>query len=212
MLGFYFLFRGSNYAAPGVVVSYVSKYAVSREDLTCMTNKGEVVPLEQLGTRKGEVFEIEIHVRASKGDRYRKGFRRKQSLTGSSEGLCVVTAVVNHIWASRGLPKEAPICAYPSIGAKDQWECITKQDVSLLLKETAGALNEGESRFGTHSLRIGGATAMRRAGIPDSIIQWFGCWKSASSFLRYLANMYGDLEGLAEKMTGAAEDRVYARS
>ena len=60
------------------------------------------------------------------------------------------------------------------------------------------------SRFGTHSSRIGGASALSAAGIEDSIIKLMGRWKSLA-FLKYIrlaAGVYNRaLDALTNKST-----------
>ena len=51
-------------------------------------------------------------------------------------------------------------------------------------------------RFTTHSLRIGGASALANRGVPDYMIQRLGRWKSLA-FLDYLRM---SLEGFARSM------------
>ena len=51
--------------------------------------------------------------------------------------------------------------------------------------EVLQAAFPGRRDINTHSFRIGGATALAQAGVPDYIIQIIGRW-SSDSFLRYI--------------------------
>ena len=53
------------------------------------------------------------------------------------------------------------------------------------IKKIVTAFGFDSSRFSTHSLRIGGASALAAAGVPDYIIQLMGRWKSIC-FLMYI--------------------------
>ena len=53
------------------------------------------------------------------------------------------------------------------------------------IKMTTTRLGFNHEFFSTHSLRIGGASALAAAGVPDYIIQTMGRWKSLA-FLMYI--------------------------
>ena len=46
------------------------------------------------------------------------------------------------------------------------------------IKELMMAIGEEPSQFGTHSLRIGGATALFAAGANETVIRTMGRWSS----------------------------------
>ena len=54
-------------------------------------------------------------------------------------------------------------------------------------------------RYGSHSLRVGGATALYHAGMPVEIIKRYGRWVS-DCFQGYLWEGNEDSKGLAAKM------------
>lgn len=78
--------------------------------------------------------------------------------------------------STSNLPDSAPVCAYEDRSEVDDddelWPCVTRKDVSSILKEVVRELGENELDFASHSLRVGGATAMRSAGFSDSFIKW----------------------------------------
>jgi hypothetical protein len=61
------------------------------------------------------------------------------------------------------------------------------------IKTIAADYGFDSTKFGTHSLRIGGATALAVAGTPHHIIQQFGRWKS-NQFLKYIRRSLTDME------------------
>ena len=52
------------------------------------------------------------------------------------------------------------------------------KDVAVTVKNLMQRIGECPVRYSTHSLRIGGATALADAGCPDVIIQTMGRWSS----------------------------------
>jgi hypothetical protein len=55
------------------------------------------------------------------------------------------------------------------------------------------------ARFGSHSFRIGGATALLHAGVQVEVIKRWGRWVS-DSFQRYLWDANEDARGLSTRM------------
>ena len=56
--------------------------------------------------------------------------------------------------------------------------CITKEGVHQLVKQLMAAVGENPDHFGTHSMRIGGATALFAAGADPTVIRTMGRWSS----------------------------------
>ena len=74
---------------------------------------------------------------------------------------------------------------------------------SELVSEVRSALTSAGlevSRFTGHSFRIGAATSAALAGLPDSLIQTLGRWRS-SSFLRYIRTPPQTLLGISQRIT-----------
>ena len=66
---------------------------------------------------------------------------------------------------------------------------------SLFVAEVRKALRAcgvDQAAYSRHSFRIGAATAVPRAGLPDSMIQTLGQWSSAA-FLAYIKTLHRDL-------------------
>ena len=55
---------------------------------------------------------------------------------------------------------------------------LTRANLLSVLRKTLNSLNMPAEQFGTHSLRIGSATAAAEAGIPIKIIKAMGRWSS----------------------------------
>ena len=74
------------------------------------------------------------------------------------------------------------------------------KDITTLLNQAAEAVGIHPSRIGSHSLRIGGATAMYHA-IPDlERLKRFGRWKSGA-FHAYLWEAHEPQKGLSKAMS-----------
>ena len=76
---------------------------------------------------------------------------------------------------------------------------LTRQRLQLVLRESLTMLNLPAKHFGTHSLRIGSATAAAQAGVPVKIIKALGRW-SSDCYRRYIRAPHKSLQELASKL------------
>ena len=83
-------------------------------------------------------------------------------------------------WAGFARPKENK----PFLSTQDGWE-LSYDKFNSAIKEVATAFGLDATRYSTHSMRIGGASILAAAGVPDYIIQLAGRWKSLA-FLQYI--------------------------
>ena len=86
--------------------------------------------------------------------------------------LCPVSAMYNFIHQSTFI--SGPLFTY------SDGSYLTQNRVSLMLRSCFG-----NCRINTHSFRIGGASTMASAGIPDSTIMIMGRW-SSNAYQKYL--------------------------
>jgi hypothetical protein len=215
-LGWFFLLRSRNFASPGAAKDYDENYILQRGDICLIDEIDKPVVLSgkaltTAGEEASKVTGIEIHVRISKNDQMRVGFKRKLYRSGDDE-LCVVQAYLDHLRATVKLEPSAPVCAYEERATDEPdelWACITRKEVTAILRQAVREVGENEPDFASHSLRIGGATAMRSAGFSDSFIKWWGTWKTFS-FLAYLANTEAEVAEVAHRMS-KVDAIVYAR-
>ena len=70
-------------------------------------------------------------------------------------------------------PASVPIFRDPTNNA-----CITKETVHALVKSLMVSIGENPEHFGTHSMRIGGATALFAQGADPTVIRTMGRWSS----------------------------------
>lgn len=57
---------------------------------------------------------------------------------------------------------------------------VTAHEVSQVIKADARMTNQDPDRFSTHSIRVGGATALLNAGADQLIIKLLGRWLSSA--------------------------------
>jgi len=91
-------------------------------------------------------------------------------------------------FAKRAKPRSAD--PFLSIDGRTQ---IRYDKFSATLKRMVTIQGFDPEKFSTHSLRIGGATALAAAGVPDSTIQTLGRWKSLA-FLEYIRTSIATLQ------------------
>ena len=142
--------------------------------------------------------EVVVFIRGSKTDQYNFGCCRNHYTTRNE--LCPVRALealerlTPERWGEEG---DLPLFR------KGDGAPITRQEVKGLLESAAIAAGIHPSHVGSHSLRIGGATAMYHA-VPDlEKLKRFGRWKTGA-FHVYLWEAHEPQKGLAEAM--AAQD------
>ena len=120
---------------------------------------------------------------------------------------CVVRSLARRYIHIRRHSKSgnAMICSYwDEMGRAD----VTDRDISFAVKFAAAMLDYPKrgipvDRVDTHSLRAGGACAMKLAGYKDSTIIKQGRWSPESTtFLEYIQNQLSTFtEGMARKMS-----------
>ena len=140
-----------------------------------------------------------INVRASKVDSFNVGTWGNHYKAHNL--LCPVTALrdIPRVFPQRFQGgEEAGLPIFRRANGAPLW----RSQVQVLIDTAAAQEGLPPKRFGTHSLRIGGATALFHAGVPVGIIKRWGRWVS-DSFQRYLWDANEDAKGLSRKM---AED------
>jgi len=191
-LGYFFTLRSRNYAAENRKGEYDERDILRRKDVQFVTGEGPsarvVVP-----TRENAhlISRMIIKVRRSKTDPTGAGFERAIN-ANSHPQACAVKAVLAHFLLTAGLPDEYPVCSYDAVASGVRAKSVISRDeVANALKAVAMQMGESMDDMGSHSLRIGGATAMAAAAIPDNFIMYWGFWKSAA-YLGYVRHVKED--------------------
>ena len=140
-----------------------------------------------------------------------KNGRRGDTLFHERSGnphMCPVEAIVILVVPLRHMGPETPLgSCFDENGMPTR---VTARHMRQALRQAAQADNIAEQgfdleRIGTHSLRAGGAVALRLAGYDDTTIRKMGRW-SSSTFLIYIRNQVANLAtGVSVAMASALQ-------
>ncbi len=129
---------------------------------------------------RDNVCGVLINNEAAKNDPEGEGYRFHYPRQMSSVEVAFDIVEILFDWA---------VCARlssgdPFVSYRKKW-VLSYSTFQKAIKHVARKLGLDERRYSTHSLRIGGATLLAAAGLPDYIIQLIGRWKSLA-FLQYI--------------------------
>ena len=126
-----------------------------------------------------------------------------QQSTGTLGGAVAGLARRVHHILSNGGDESNVIC---DVYLNKKWISVTGSNMVHAIRESVKALNLQENGYdpdmvGAHSLRAGGAMALKLMGYNDSDIQKFGRWTS-NTWQMYIHSQIGKLsDGVAAKMS-----------
>ena len=152
-----------------------------------------------------EAEELVIYLTGSKTDQYNQGTVRNHFKSGDPV-LCPVLAMaaMQRAFPHRFQGAEAGEALFRfQDGAP-----VQREDIQGLIQLAAIADGQASSRYGSHSLRIGGATAIYLSTKDLDHVKRFGRW-SSDSFHGYLWEAHERQKGLASSMA-AAEGQLLA--
>ena len=184
-LAFFFLLRAGEYCKPGEV----DLDRVLRGVDVSQQNQGK-------WARHGTATETVVHFRKQKSDQVAFGMNRTQYETKLP--LCVVDAVerVRGLMPERfdgGAQAHLPLCRW-SHGAM-----VRREEVQNVLQKAGAGVGLPPDRFKTHSLRIGGASALYHATGEIEVVKRYGRWTSGA-FHGYLWDSAEQYRTVAKKM------------
>ncbi|ETI30304.1 hypothetical protein F443_22572 [Phytophthora nicotianae P1569] len=164
VLGFFFILRKSAYLAEG---STVQSYAIRRSDIRFMGSDDEECK------NLLDVIAVVVQFRGSKSDQFGEGTSRRLERSGSRWCCPVLAAwfLVSH-HKTLGVAPESHLCRI------DSSTNLQVRDVVKVIKMAAAKAGYHPKRFGSHSLRSGGATALFNAGFDSLAVELFRRWKS----------------------------------
>lgn len=152
-----------------------------------------------------EAEELVIYLTGSKTDQYNQGTVRNHFRTGDPV-LCPVLAVAA---MQRAFPHRFQGAeAGEALFRYSDGTPVQRGDIQGLIQLAAIADGQASSRYGSHSLRIGGATAIYLSTKDLDHVKRFGRW-SSDSFHGYLWEAHERQKGLAGSMA-AAEGQLLA--
>ena len=123
---------------------------------------------------------ITVAIRSAKNDAAAEGNRFCFDSSPIAESGCAFDFATD-MWDWSVRAKPLPDQPFFSCGKYT----LSASALNKSIKKTAMALGLPSKRMSTHSLRIGGASALAASGVPDYIIQKMGRWKSLA-FLTYI--------------------------
>jgi hypothetical protein len=126
------------------------------------------------------VRSVVFTVRSAKNDMQGEGHRFEYftQATSSTRAFDIVEDMF--LWAKRAQLKKGQ----PFFSFRGEWT-LSYDVLSKAIKKVATDMGLDASRYRPHSLRIGGASMLAAAGLPDYVIQKQGRWKSLA-FLEYI--------------------------
>jgi len=175
--GAFWLLRISEVA--GRDKSYMEPFILQRCDVTFYT-QGKLSAWD-----RPDVDAVELHIRGSKTDQKQQSCHRVQEASGDPV-LCPVKCMVEWFTLTEGsaIPSNAPLFSVPKGREGLEWEVLTRDVATLLIKGAAADCGMDTGLVGTHSIRISGATALLLAGVPPAVVQIIGRWAS-NAFIGY---------------------------
>jgi hypothetical protein len=207
LIAFYYLLRVGEYTRPRFTTSNGSKVRATRTKQFTFSNVGfyrdgqvvsRTLPLAELLQCDAATLKITNQKNG------RMGQTIHQKATGTI--ACPVKALayrIAHINSNR-LPNEDPLLC--SFYKNDEWDTVQSSDIITMVRSSAKLLrletqNIDTDLIGAHSLRAGGAMALRLHGFDDTTIMKMGRWRSLT-FMQYIHNQIAHLaEDMSRKMS-----------
>lgn len=168
-------------------VTFLMKSAVSGElHFHCPARNADRFELKNL-------LGVTVFVRSAKNDQDGEGHQYHFDVLNVSVDALFCLASDMFVWAQAAkLQHGDPFVGYRGDGPENA--CYLSYPKMLnSVKEAATGCGFDPKRFGTHSLRIGGATILAAAGMPNHYISKLGRWKSLA-FLNYIHMALGVMD------------------
>ena len=132
---------------------------------------------------------LSVTLRQSKTDAFGAGITLYIGTTG--DHICPVSAVLAYL-AIRP-PVTGPLFVHAD------GRPLSRVDLVVVVRRALSTTGLDVTRFSGHSFRIGAASAAAQVGIPDSLIQTLGRWKS-SAFLLYIRTPPSQLTAISRRL------------
>jgi hypothetical protein len=186
-MGFCMLLRASEYLYDEAAISENRSHAFLAKDVEFISHEGGIYPATRAHTLPWtQVSMIRLTLRSAKNDKFRIGrvswFRAGRHKIGNYDFVELLYG-----WAVRAkLDTNSVFLSFFNTNTKVRFPLKTYR-VRDAVKRGALAFGFSTDNYGCHSLRIGGACALRAAGASESMIQLYGRWQSEPSCLGYQA-------------------------
>lgn len=188
LMGFFFLLRRSEYLKIGSTRHF---YCLKQANVFFSDSGGTP-------TRPSSATAVTIGLEGSKNDQYGRGAWRTMHASGDTV-ICPV-AGLKHILRARA-----------EIADPGEYLCgnISSVDVASALKATAASAGVPEANYSTHSIRIGGATALLAGEASQLAIKLLGRWVS-NCFEQYPVQAAESTRTLSRRMVMKRRDSAHA--
>jgi hypothetical protein len=207
LIAFYYLLRVGEYTKPRFVIRNGTKVRTTRTKQFSYYNVGFFKD-GKIISRSSDLDLLLTCDAATLKITNQKNGRMGQTIHQKASGsdCCPVKALahrISHINAHRTQDEDRLLSDY-CIGTV--WHSITSQDIISIVRTSARLLRLGDQGIdpdliGAHSLRAGGAMALRLHGYDDTTIMKMGRWTSLT-FMQYIHNQIAHLaEDMSRKMS-----------
>ena len=132
---------------------------------------------------------VRIHIKQSKTDPFRKGVHLYVGRTQA--GLCPVAAILDFLCVRGDDP--GPLFVF------EDGRPLTRARFAEEVRSALSRAGVDQSKYCTHSFRIGAATTAAAKGIEDSVIKTLGRWESAA-YLQYVRLPRSQLVGVSSRL------------
>ena len=208
-IAFYFLLRSGEYTKPRKVKRNGKMVRATRtvQFRVCdvgFWKDGRILsrnsPLEVLLTADSATMKI------SNQKNGRTGQTLHHETTGEKGAVAALARRVHHILSNGGTDQQI-IC---DVFQDSAWSSVQSSEIVAAVRAAAKALKLQDrgidpDMIGAHSLRAGGAMALKIMGYADSTIRKFGRWTS-DTWMMYIHSQISKLyEGVAQKMSTPIE-------
>ena len=208
LIAFYYLLRVGEYTKPRYVVRNGRRERTTRTRQFTVSNVGffkngkvlaRTSPLAELLTADAATLKI------SNQKNGRMGETIHQCAINKPE--CPIKALahrVNHV-LEHGGNNDSLLCQYTE---NEETHHVSSKDIIIMLRASASTLKLQQQAIdpdliGAHSLRSGGAMALKLHGYDDTTIRKMGRWTS-DTFLQYIHNQIAHLsKDISKKMSMA---------
>ena len=205
VIAFYFLLRSGEYTKPRMVkrngkMVRATRTVQFRVQDVGLWKDGHILPRNSPLSLLLQADSATMKITNQKNGR--TGQTLHQESTGPDGAVAALARRVHHILSNGGNDKQL-IC---DVFDNDVWVSIHSSEIVSAVRMASKALNLQDrgidpDMIGAHSLRAGGAMALKIMGYSDSTIRKFGRWTS-DTWQMYIRSQISRLyEGVAQKMS-----------
>jgi hypothetical protein len=206
LIAFYFLLRVGEYTQPRYVIKGGVKVHATRTKQFTVGNVGLFkentllplnAPLAVLLTATSATLKISNQKNGRMGDTI-----HQEAIQGSQCCVKALAYLIHHILSNKGT-EDTLLCAY---WANNEWNTVQANHIVHAVRTATKMLQLDKQGIdpdlvGAHSLRAGGAMALKLHGFDDTTIMKMGRWTSLT-FLQYIHTQIAHLaKDISKKMS-----------